>query len=85
MLLTRIPHAKVISVPISLRNQRGRVSSVGKALDCRAGGRGFDYFRTKSTDSQINCLFFNVIYFAKFHRTPFKKARQYHQRTIRKN
>ena len=32
------------------RNDRGRTSSVGGALDCRAGGRGFD-FRGR-TDTQ---------------------------------
>ena len=28
---------------------RGRISSVGRALDCRAGGRGFDSRRRTNT------------------------------------
>ena len=32
-------HAKKSS---QIKSNRGRISSVGRALDCRAGGRGFD-------------------------------------------
>ena len=33
-----------VNVMLNLANRfdRGRISSVGRALDCRAGGRGFD-------------------------------------------
>ena len=34
-------HAQWKNEPLLTKN-RGRISSVGRALDCRAGGRGFD-------------------------------------------